>query len=82
MAKTLGLSLLEIESLSLNKFNQLYLATQRLEAEDKLTQLNVIDYPRMKKDDRKKLYDAYKKIAYPNDERKVQTMDALARFQG
>ena len=56
-----------------------YEAITVIEARDRLVDLNIADYPRMKKEGRKKFHKALDKMAYPISNKKQLTAQDLKR---
>lgn len=65
MASFYGWSIDYIESLPHGDVVGFYEAITVLEAQMRLVDMNIADYPNMKKEDRRKFYRQMKKIAYP-----------------
>jgi len=59
-------------------FKTLLDCASRLENQELLVQLNMMDYPNLKADARKKLYKAIKKRAYPDE---VEETTSVEKFQ-
>lgn len=79
MCSFYGYSLDDIDKLKTRKFLQLKNAIDIIEMERVLIQLNVADYPNMKKEDRKKFYNEIKKRAYPNAKKETVSGSEMAR---
>lgn len=59
--------------------NTLHLAITPLEAQEMLTQLKVVSFPRMPKGGRESLHREIYKLAYPHRKRKALTLDDIER---
>ena len=71
VAKTYGWSLDDIRALTMSELKGYHEIALRMEAHSALRQLNIADYPRAKEKDRKKLYKALRKQAFPDEKPKV-----------
>jgi hypothetical protein len=70
VAKFYGWNDSEINNLSYPVFMQYYEAITVIEAQECLVAMNIQDYPRMKKEGRKKFYRSVRKAAYPESLKK------------
>ena len=65
-------------------FHQYWLAITVVEAQDMLKQMQISDYPHLKKEDRKRVYSSIQKQAYPiieeRAEEKLLTSEDIASF--
>ncbi len=59
-----------------------YEAITVIEAQDNLVQMNIMDYPRMKKDGRSKLYRHMRKLAQPKELQKPMDFEAFFEVMG
>lgn len=57
-------------------------AMERLEAQEILTQLKVMDYPNMKDDARTKLHKNLSSKAFPNVKKKIHSFDDIEKVLG
>lgn len=63
--------------------NQLFQAIPHIEAQEQIAQLKIADFPTMKKEARKTLFDSLKKLANPRimkEERKALSIDDIAKI--
>lgn len=83
MANFYGFSHQQLMEMQADTFHQYWLAITAIEAQDMLKQMQIADYPHLKKEDRKKVYNSIHKQAYPvkpSKEGKMLTSEDIANF--
>jgi len=59
-----------------------YNAITVIEAQQRLVEMNIADYPRMKSHDRKNFYNRIKKAAHPEEMQKKMDFDEFFKVMG
>jgi hypothetical protein len=80
LARFFGFKISEVESMDSLTFQRHNKAMERLEAQELLTQLKVMDYPNMKDEARNKLHKSLTKKAFPVQ--KVYSFDEIENIFG
>jgi hypothetical protein len=80
IAKSYGWSLDDIRKLKQSELNGYFKLARQIESQNALRQLNIVDYPKMKSEDRRKFYKALRKEAYPNEKPKVVKLSDAGKY--
>jgi hypothetical protein len=66
MCRFYGFTYDYVQSIPIDDYFDLWQAITQLEAQENLMQMTIMDYPKMRKDDRKKLHRKFRRMAYPS----------------